>query len=162
MFTTLTEAIAHNVVLAGPAYAWDVKGTSRPRSDAQVGLRVWLWTAQGGMCAACGDSVAVTEGEVAHVVSNHGSDSKGRGYVAGNLYFAHESCNADDWEVFGPVVPAHGFARADLVSLTYPTRQEMLDAANTFAGSVSSAMADVRARRLARRIALREAGNASA
>jgi hypothetical protein len=164
MFTSLSQAIAHNLTLAGEGLAWNVKGTSRPRSDAMRGLRAYLWTAQEGICAACGEGVAVSEGEVAHVVGN-GLDTdtdKMRGYVAGNLYFAHEDCNMDDADVFGHVVPATGFARPELVALTLPGHKELVSLGETFAGRVSSAQADARARRLARRLALRAAGNVHA
>lgn len=156
MFAHLAAAIAHNITLAGEAFSWEgVRGTSRPAGGADMsGLRVWLWKAQEGMCAACGEAVPLTDGEVAHVVSNHGSPSKGRGYVAGNVYFSHGLCNADDWDTFGAIVPAASFVRGDLVPLTYPSRQTMRDAHETFAGSVNARMASERARRLAARLAV--------
>lgn len=155
MFSSLAAAIAHNVTLAGEGFAWEgVRGTSRPAGGTDMsGLRVWLWKAQEGLCAACGEAVALTEGEVAHVVSNHGSPSKGRGYVAGNVYMSHDTCNADDWDVFGAIVPATSFVRGDLVALTYPSRQTMRAEAETFAGSVNARMASERERRLAARLA---------
>lgn len=164
MFTSLAAAIAHNTRLAGPGLAWDVKGTSRPRSDAMRGLRAFLWTTQEGMCAACGEGVAISEGEVAHIVGN-GADTdtdKMRGYTAGNLYMSHESCNLDDAAVFGAIIPATGFARPDLIALTLPGHRELVALGDTFAARVSNGMAETRARRLARRLALREAGNTEA
>lgn len=159
MFTSLAQAIAHNTRLAGPGLAWDVKGTSRPRSDAMRGLRAYLWCAQAGVCAACGEGVAITEGEVAHIVGN-GADTdtdKMRGYTAGNLYFAHMDCNEDDARVFGSIVPATGFARPDVIALALPGHRELVALGDSFAARMSSSMGEHRARRLARRIALREA-----
>lgn len=154
MFSTLAAAIAHNVTLAGDDFSWSaVRGTSRPAGGTDMqGYRVWLWKQQEGLCAACGESLAITEGEVAHVVSNHGSPSKGRGYVAGNAYMSHDTCNADDWDVFGAIVPADSFVRGDLVPLTYPSRKVMRAEAETFAGAVNSRMASERERRLAARL----------
>lgn len=161
MFTSLAAAIAHNLTLAGDGLVWDVKGTSRPRGDAMRGLRAYLWTAQEGLCAGCGEGVAVSDGEVAHIVGN-GLDvetDKMRGYAPGNLYFAHQDCNTDDAEVFGHVVPVTGFVRPDLVALDMPGHKALVALGESFAGRVSTAQGEARARRLARRLAMREAGN---
>lgn len=158
-----------NMVLAGSDFSWTDPATGKgiggspagfnaKYGNARNGLRVLVWDAQGGLCAACGHGVAITDMEVAHIVGNGGSPSKSRGYVAGNVYGSHALCNQDDADLFGDVVPPASLARPDVVSLTYWTRADMLAADATFEARVSQSMAAWREERLARRKAwLREA-----
>jgi hypothetical protein len=97
--------------------------------------------------------VSLTDMEVAHIVGNNGSPSKSRGYVAGNVYGSHPLCNADDYYLFGDVVPPASLARPDIVSLHYWTRADMLAADQTYAARVSAADAEGREARLAARLA---------
>lgn len=151
-----------NMVHAGSDFSWtdpitgkgigtSPAGFNAKYGNARNGLRVLIWEAQGGLCAACGHGVSLTTMEVAHLVGNNGSPSKSRGYVAGNLYGAHELCNQDDFDLFGDVVPPASLARPDLVSLTYWTRADMLAADASFSARVSAADAQGRQARLARR-----------
>lgn len=165
----LNRRVAANRLLAGPAFDWTDAATGKgiggspagaqaKYGNARNGLRVLVWEAQGGLCAACGHTVALTDMDVAHIVGNNGSPSKSRGYVAGNVYGAHPICNADDFYLFGDIVPPASLARPDVVSLAYWTRADMLAADATYAARVSAADAQGREARLARRKALAEQG----
>ena len=158
-----------NLILAGERFDWvdpttgkgiggSPAGASAKYGNARNGLRVLVWDAQGGICAACGHGVNLSDMDVAHIVGNGGSPSKSRGYVAGNIYGAHPLCNADDFDLFGEVVPPASLARPDVVSLTYWSRADMLAADATFAARVSAADALGREHRLARRKALAAQG----
>lgn len=165
----LNRRVEANRVLAGPAFDWvnpttgkgiggSPAGYSARYGNARNGLRVLVWDAQQGLCAACGHGVAITDMEVAHIVGNNGSPSKSRGYVAGNIYGSHALCNADDFYLFGDVVPPASLARPDLVSLTYWTRADMLDADQSYAARVSAMDAEGREARLAARLRRLEEG----
>lgn len=157
-----------NIVLAGERFDWVDAATGKgiggspagasKYGNARNGLRVLVWEAQDGLCAACGHGVALTDMEVAHIVGNNGSPSKSRGYVAGNVYGSHAVCNADDFYLFGDVVPPASLARPDVVSLAYWTRADMLAADATFAARVSAMDAAGREARLMRRKALAAQG----
>lgn len=159
----LNRRVEANVVLAGKDFDWvdaatgkgiggSPAGFNAKYGNARNGLRVLVWDAQGGLCAACGHGVALTDMEVAHIVGNNGSPSKSRGYVAGNVYGSHAICNADDYYLFGDVVPPASLARPDVVSLAYWTRGDMLAADQTYAARVSAMDAEGREARLAARI----------
>lgn len=161
----LNRRVDAATVLAGPAFDWTDAATGKPiggspaghsarYGNARNGLRVLVWDAQGGICAACGHGVALTDMEVAHIVGNGGSPSKSRGYIAGNVYGSHPLCNLDDAYLFGDIVPPASLARPDLVSLTYWTRADMLAADASFAARISALDAQGREHRLARRRAL--------
>lgn len=140
MHTTPDQQTA-NLALAGEDFQWvGVANASRPRSDAFPGLVAWLAMAQNGTCAACGEAFGGELLNVNHLVSQGKSQ---RGYVAGNLYLGHRTCNEIDAEVYGAVVPLGSLARPDLVPADYPTRATML----TYAGKAS----DTKARRMADR-----------
>lgn len=160
----LNRRVEANTVLAGERFDWtdpttgkaiggSPAGYSARYGNARNGLRVLVWDAQQGMCAACGHGVAITDMEVAHIVGNNGSPSKSRGYVAGNVYGSHALCNADDFYLFGDIVPPASLARPDLVSLSYWTRADMLAADQTYAARVSAMDAEGREQRLAARLA---------
>lgn len=158
----LNRRVKANLPLAGERFDWvdsttgkgiggSPAGFNARYGNARNGLRVLVWDAQGGLCAACGHGVALTDMEVAHIVGNAGSPSKSRGYVAGNIYGSHALCNQDDADLFGDVVPPASLARPDVVSLTYWTRADMLDADKSYAARVSAMDAEGREARLARR-----------
>ena len=165
----LNRRVAANLPLAGADFSWtdavtgkgiggSPAGYNAKYGNARNGLRVLVWEAQGGICAACGLGVAITDMDVAHLVGNGGSPSKSRGYVSGNVYGSHPICNADDYMAFGDVVPPASLARPDVVSLAYWTRADMLAADATYAARVSAADAQGREARLARRKALAAQG----
>lgn len=74
-------------------------GGKRKGGLVRVGMLLWLHAAQGGICPTCGHALDVQYADLAHVV---GSGPKRRGYVAGNIYAAHPSCNVgqarEAWE----------------------------------------------------------------
>lgn len=158
---SLADAIAANMVLAGPDFQWDDEDVkySRPRSagGAFAGLRQWLLEQQGGRCPVCTGAL-VGEKEVGHVVAardlakvlraryDESVDVSGhRGFTAGNMYLTHRDCNILHALDFGAVVPVEGFRMPELIPLTYPTRKEMIACGRRF-----EVAAD------ARRVALRE------
>lgn len=162
MFSSLADAITFNRAQAGADYLWNdaTVRNSRPRTDAFPGLRAWLTEAQSGICAACGDALS-GEVEVCHVVAARdpkkfertGSDidaSASRGYVAGNLYVGHRGCNVYDAKRFGPVVPESGFMCPELVSLSYPSRADMLRAGMRADGKAEQERRNARRDRLDR------------
>lgn len=96
MFTT--EFVARLVAMAGPSFLWTgIPGAGRPSGgrrgggSARVGMRMWLHRAQQGLCPTCGTEVHPTVGsDLAHVV---GSGPNRGGWVPGNIYLSHASCN---------------------------------------------------------------------
>lgn len=159
----LNRAVKRNLPLAGERFDWtdpttgkgigtEPAGYNARYGNARNGLRVLLWEAQEGLCAACGHGVAVSDLEVAHIVGNAGSPSKSRGNTDANIYASHATCNLDDADLFGDVVPPASLARPDLVMMTYPSRADMLAADASFAGRMSQFEATHRADRLAARI----------
>jgi hypothetical protein len=144
---TLIRLHAMALAMAGESFDWTAPNGatigSRPRSDAMPGLTAWLIACQGGICAACGEALDGTERiEVCHIVRG-----RERGYVPGNLYAGHTSCNDIDSKVYGAIVPLTSLVRADLVP-TVP-----LPGHSTLKG-----MGSTDARR-ARRLAIRQASH---
>lgn len=69
-------------------------GGKRKGGVPRIGMRHWLFAAQGGICAACGRDMVHPDApglDMSHVV---GSGPMRRGYVAGNIYLACHGCNA--------------------------------------------------------------------
>jgi hypothetical protein len=105
MFTIHT--VAALVTMAGLDFRWQgIAGAGRPSGGARkggrvrVGMRLWLHAAQGGLCVTCGNPVdALLGSDLAHVV---GSGPARSGWVAGNIYLSHASCNVgvarEAWE----------------------------------------------------------------
>lgn len=144
MTNTTQAQQAANLALAGADFQWTgIGNASRPRSDAFPGLVAWLAMAQNGVCAACGEAFGGEVLNVNHLVSQGKSQ---RGYVPGNLYLGHRTCNEIDAETFGAVVPLESLARPDLVPGDYPTRATML----AMAGKDAETKARRRAERLSR------------
>ncbi len=143
MLDTLLRLFAINVTLAGSEFNWTAANGStigsRPRSDAMPGLTAWLIACAGGICAACGEALDGTERiEVCHIVRG-----RERGYVPGNLYAGHTSCNNIDATVYGAIVPISSLVRADIVpTKTLPSHAQLKALSNN---------ADKRSRRLALR-----------
>jgi len=143
MSEALTRLHTMALAMAGEAYTWTAPNGatigSRPRSDAMPGLTAWLIAQQGGICAACGEALDGTERiEVCHIVRG-----RERGYVMGNLYAGHTSCNNIDATIYGSVVPLSSLVRADLVPvIPIPSHSQLKALSNN---------TDKRARRLALR-----------
>lgn len=159
----LNRRVKAALPLAGSDYSWREgdrpvggapAGPNVKYGNARNGLRVLVWEAQEGICAACGDAVDIREMDVAHIVGNGGAPGKNGGYIAGNIYGAHPTCNDDDAKRFGAVVPPASLVRPDLVPLHYWSRADMLGADQTYMARVSSSGASERERRLAKRLAL--------
>lgn len=104
MFTFST--VLALTIMAGEGLTWNVTGAGRPSGGmrqggrVRVGMREWLHAAQGGICPTCGGEVDAHIGsDLAHVV---GSGPKRAGWVAGNIYLSHASCNVgvarEAWE----------------------------------------------------------------
>lgn len=100
MFTF--EALYSLLLIAGPDLQWEAwrttwnvakpSGGARYGGRAKVGMRVFLWNAQGGLCPTCGLGLASPEsGDLSHVV---GRGPGNRGWIASNIYLAHPACNA--------------------------------------------------------------------
>jgi len=149
----LNRRVANALPLAGSDYSWREgtrpvggapAGPNKTYGNARNGLRVLVWETQGGICAACGQAVALVDMDVAHIVGNGGAPSKNGGYIAGNVYGAHPHCNDDDAKRFGAVVPPASLVRPDLVPLHYWSRGDMLAADKTYAARVSAAGASER------------------
>lgn len=146
--TTLETLHALAVAGAGSDFNWanERRACARPQGG-QSNLLAWLTRAQDGVCAACGETLNDgTALEVCHLVSG---GPKRRGYVAGNLYAGHKSCNDDDRELFGYVVPVTSLARPDVVALTRPTTDDLATMVDTNRGDMLAAR---RAARLARMV----------
>jgi hypothetical protein len=124
MNNSLTAAHAAAVAYAGPDYRWTGSPIGSKRSDEIAGLTSLLLDAQGGLCAACGDTFDAGEAvQLCHLVASRKS---GFGVAPGNVYAGHIGCNDDDYKVYGDIVPLDSLNRADLVSLSHPTRKASL------------------------------------
>ena len=138
---TLTTLHTLNIAMAGDDFAWCSGSKGRPQGG-QAALLAWLMAQQGDVCAACGEGNEVGDvWQVCHIVS--GGPNR-RGYIAGNVYAGHQTCNDADRDVYGAIVPLTSLVRADVVPVTYPTASDLRDYAPTD-------RADRYARRLARR-----------
>lgn len=123
----LTDALVSSLVsLAGPDFLYTgVRGCGRPsakgmgKGSPRVGLRAYLWSAQGGLCVHCGEAVALEDAHTAHVVSR---GPEVRGFLPGNLMVTHGKCNAEQRDEIGPVVKPEHLARPDLVVTEWPVR----------------------------------------
>lgn len=150
------------LAMAGPDFTWtdangkgiggSQAGENPTYGNARNGYRVLVWERQGGLCATCGETVALTDMEVAHFVGNGGQAAKSRGYVDYNIMGAHGYCNLLDAEEFGDVIPASSLAHPEFLMHSTPTRRECLAADKSFAAGVSASMAAYRAERFARRL----------
>lgn len=143
---TLTTLHTLNVAAAGASFDWaGYKGACARPQGGQAALLRYLTSVQGGVCAACGDDLNDgTALEVCHLVSG---GAKRRGYVPGNLYAGHKSCNDDDRECFGAIVPPESLARPDVVLTTRPTTADLEPFATT---TTTATLAARRAARMAR------------
>lgn len=84
-------------MMAGGTWANAPRSTARPSGGTRnggrvrVGMRLWLHTAQSGLCPTCGNAVHPFIGsDMAHIV---GSGDNRNGYIAGNIFLAHSACN---------------------------------------------------------------------
>lgn len=122
--------------------------------NARAGYRAIVWTRQDGLCATCGEAMALAEFDICHFVGNGGSKGKVAGHVDFNTFGAHPWCNILDAEDHGDVIPARCLARPEFLMHTYPTRADMLAADRTEVAKQSSTMAQYRVERMARIAAL--------
>ena len=122
--------------------------------NARNGYRTIVWERQEGICATCGEGMAIGEFDVCHFVGNGGSPSKNGGYVDFNVFGAHKWCNLLDAEEHGEVIPARCLARPDLLMFRSPTRAECLDADARSLADESRILAQHRQERHARMLAL--------
>lgn len=141
MTTSLETLNRVAIALAGTDFMWTAHNApSQLDSAHRIGLTAWLQTAQNGLCAACGESLAGERVDLCHIVASRRS---GHGIMAGNVYVGHVGCNSDDSKVFGNgAVPLASLIRADIVALAFPTRAECVSIAK-----------GIRAKREARRAA---------
>lgn len=135
------DAVASLVALSGgPAtrYSWQgVGGTSRPAAATRRGMRLFFYAAQDGLCADCGQALALDgpvgeRAEFCHVVSrglDADTSDQGKGWTEGNLFLGHRVCPTTGGESRGNkaqqargavVLPSH-LLRPDLVPMTWPT-----------------------------------------
>ena len=122
---TLTQAHTLALALAGEDYTWrHADAPKSKRSDEIAGLVALLTVAQGGICAACGDTLAGEATQFCHLVSA----PSGRGFMPGNGYIGHVDCNTYDRDRCGRVVAPSDLVRADLVQTEWPSRQACLAA----------------------------------
>lgn len=143
MGETLDTLHRLNIALAGTDFSWSAGSKGRPQGG-QAALLGWLLARQDGICAACGETDETGDvWQVCHIVS--GGPNR-RGYIAGNVYAGHQTCNDADRDHYGAIVPLSSLVRVDVVPTTYPTAADLADYAPTD-----------RAARYARRLAARTA-----
>lgn len=98
---TISHVVAL-IAMAGEDFAWKYtprncdrpSGGRRLNGIPRVGMRHWLFAAQGGICPACGKHMGHPDApglDMSHVV---GSGPKRLGFVASNIYLADHGCNA--------------------------------------------------------------------
>ena len=126
------------VALAGPTFSWDgVPGCSRPASDVRKALRADLLARQGGICPQCGTDLPDAVAEFCHIVAR---GPKVKGFLPGNVFAGHASCNASTKPLYDDrgnlihgvevLTEAH-MARLDLVPTEwtpFPVLRQMRDA----------------------------------
>jgi hypothetical protein len=98
-------------------------GGIRKGGRVRTGMRLWMHEAQQGICPTCGDALPDADRcDLAHVL---GSGSMRKGFVPGNIYLSHPSCNVE----VARTVPNGGyvttltpgdFSRPDLVQTVWP------------------------------------------
>lgn len=128
---TIEFILSSLIPQCGPSFDWShawsnsdrPSGGLRNGGRVRVGMRNWLWEAQGGICPTCGNALPDPDRcDLAHVI---GSGSMRKGFVAGNIYLSMPSCNVE----VARTVPNGGyvttltpgdFARPDLVQTEWP------------------------------------------
>jgi len=83
--------------LAGDDLSWPVKGSSRPGADVRTRLRDDILARQGGICAQCGGDLSPEVAEFCHIVAR---GPKVKGFLPGNIFAGHPSCNASTKPVY--------------------------------------------------------------
>jgi hypothetical protein len=115
---TIAHVAALVYMMAGGSWANADRATDRPsggtRNGGKVrnGMRLWMHAAQGGLCPTCGNEVHPFIGsDLAHVV---GSGDKRKGFLAGNIFLAHASCNVGQARLsFEYGLTGHGETRTE-------------------------------------------------
>lgn len=134
---TYSTAAARSALLTGlPVIHAAALAASSKKSDHVRGLRAWLTTMQGGLCAGCGRSLAGRRVELCHV--NPSSNARtGYEIAPGNVYAGCKACNAYDQGRTGADIVAT-MVRPDLVQLSHPDRPACLALAGDEADEVAN------------------------